>query len=177
MSFNRSSGVLLHPSSFPGRLGIGTLGAAALEWLDWLELAGQKLWQVLPLGHTGYGDSPYQSFGAFAGNPLLIDLEMLVEQGWLHADVLRDTPDFPSDLVDYGWMYVWKWPMLRAAAQMFEKNATPTQRETYLEFRRVLFRSARPRQRSVSRPARGKTGAVAPRHPKSRARRKSGCPR
>lgn len=137
MSFNRSSGVLLHPSSFPGRLGIGTLGVAAREWLDWLSEAGQQLWQVLPLGHTGYGDSPYQSFGAFAGNPLLIDLETLVEQGWLHSDVLEQVPDFPSDLVDYGWIYVWKWPMLRDAAQTFAQIATPAQREAYQQFRSV----------------------------------------
>jgi 4-alpha-glucanotransferase len=133
--FTRSSGVLLHPTSFPGRLGIGSLGAAAREWIDWLERAGQKLWQVLPLGHTGYGDSPYQSFGAFAGNPLLIDLETLETQGWLHPDVLRDAPTFPADLVDYGWMYVWKWPMLREAARTFQQKATLSQRQAYMDFR------------------------------------------
>ena len=83
MSFQRSSGVLLHPTSFPNKFGIGSLGKAAYDWLDWLESAGQKLWQILPLGHTGYGDSPYQSFCASAGNPLLIDLELLVKDSLL----------------------------------------------------------------------------------------------
>ena len=111
------------------------MGAAARDWIDWLERAGQKLWQVLPLGHTGYGDSPYQSFGAFAGNPLLIDLETLETEGWLHPDVLRDAPAFPADLVDYGWMYVWKWPMLREASRAFQQKATLVERQSYMNFR------------------------------------------
>ena len=78
MPFPRSSGVLLHPTSLPGRFGIGDLGAEALDFLDLLAAAGQRLWQVLPLGPTGYGDSPYQCFSAFAGNPLLICLDDLI---------------------------------------------------------------------------------------------------
>ena len=83
MSSSRSSGVLLHPTSLPGRFGIGDLGASAFEFIDLLAAAGQRLWQVLPLGPTGYGNSPYQCFSAFAGNPLLIALDELIEQGWL----------------------------------------------------------------------------------------------
>ena len=81
MSFPRSSGVLLHPTSLPGRFGIGDLGRGAFEFIDMLASAGQRLWQVLPLGPTGYGDSPYQCFSAFAGNTLLVSLESLIEDG------------------------------------------------------------------------------------------------
>ncbi|HQH73066.1 MAG TPA: 4-alpha-glucanotransferase, partial [bacterium] len=75
MKFPRASGILLHPTSLPGRYGIGDLGPEAYRFVDFLAGAGQRLWQVLPLGPTGYGDSPYQCFSAFAGNPLLINLE------------------------------------------------------------------------------------------------------
>jgi 4-alpha-glucanotransferase len=134
-TFNRSSGVLLHPSSFPGRFGIGTLGFAALEWIDWLSNAGQKLWQVLPLGHTGYGDSPYQSFGAFAGNPLLIDLELLEKDGFLPMEALQNAPDFPQDSVDYGWIYIWKWQVLRQAAALWQEKADPNLKAMFGDWR------------------------------------------
>ena len=77
MASTRASGLLLHPTSLPGRFGIGDLGPEAARWVDFLAAAGQKLWQVLPLGPTGYGDSPYQSFSAFAGNPYLVSPERL----------------------------------------------------------------------------------------------------
>src|SRR5215470_14743919 len=96
MTFPRSSGVLLHPTSLPGRFGIGDLGPSAFEFIDFLGAGGQRLWQVLPLGPTGYGDSPYQSFSAFAGNPLLISLERLVEQGYLTPPELFAPPPFPA---------------------------------------------------------------------------------
>jgi len=83
----RSSGILLHPTSLPGNLGIGTLGAEARRFVDFLAGAGQRIWQVLPLGPTGYGNSPYQCFSAFAGNPLFISLEALVEEGLLSAKI------------------------------------------------------------------------------------------
>src|SRR5436190_8146346 len=100
----RSSGILLHPTSLPGPYGIGDLGPAAHGFADFLAASGQHLWQVLPLGPTGYGDSPYQLFSAFAGNPLLISPERL------HADGLLDTldpPSFPPDEVDYGAVIGW----------------------------------------------------------------------
>ena len=83
VSFPRSSGILLHPTSLPGRFGVGDLGPEAYRYVDFLASAGQKIWQVLPLGPTGYGDSPYQLFSAFAGNPLLISLERLADDGLL----------------------------------------------------------------------------------------------
>jgi 4-alpha-glucanotransferase len=105
MSFRRSSGVLLHPTSLPGDFGIGDLGPGAFEFIDLLASAGQRLWQVLPLGPTGYGDSPYQCFSAYAGNPLLISLEQLIENGLLTTTEVRNqhvsTPgsvDFPAVL-------------------------------------------------------------------------------
>ena len=79
----RRAGLILHPTSLPGPYGIGSLGEQAFAWLDFLEAAGMRLWQVLPLGPTGYGDSPYQSFSAFAGNHYLIDLQLLVREGLL----------------------------------------------------------------------------------------------
>ena len=90
MTFPRSSGVLLHPTSLAGRFGIGDLGPSAFEFIDLLSAGGQRVWQVLPLGPTGYGDSPYQSFSAFAGNPLLISLEDLQKQGLLDDSDLHD---------------------------------------------------------------------------------------
>ena len=85
MSFPRSSGILLHPTSLPGRYGIGDLGPSAHEFIDLLAAAGQRVWQVLPLGPTGYGDSPYQSFSAFAGNPLLLSPDRLAADDLLDA--------------------------------------------------------------------------------------------
>jgi 4-alpha-glucanotransferase len=100
--FTRSSGILLHPTSLPGRYGIGDLGDSAFRFVDWLADQAQGVWQVLPLGPTSYGDSPYQTLSAFAGNPNLISLDRLVERGWLSQDDLADVPDFPTDRVDYG---------------------------------------------------------------------------
>ena len=83
MKFDRSGGILLHPTSLPGPYGIGDLGPQAYRFVDWLASTGCKLWQVLPLGPTGYGDSPYQCFSAFAGNPYLISFDALIEDGLL----------------------------------------------------------------------------------------------
>src|ERR671911_367218 len=85
MSFPRSSGILLHPTSLPGPFGIGDLGPEAYKFVDFLVEAGQSLWQVLPLGPTGYGDSPYACYSAFAGNTLLISPEKLVKEGLLDS--------------------------------------------------------------------------------------------
>lgn len=100
--FTRSSGILLHPTSLPGRYGIGDLGDSAFRFVDWLAGQAQGVWQVLPLGPTSYGDSPYQTLSAFAGNPNLISLDRLVERGWLAEADLADVPDFPADRVDFG---------------------------------------------------------------------------
>jgi len=101
----RTSGILLHPTSLPGRYGIGDLGPEAYRFADWLAEAGQHIWQVLPLGPVGYGESPYQLYSAFAGNPLLISLEEL------GADV--HPPTFPDDRVDFERVVPWKMAALR----------------------------------------------------------------
>ncbi|MBT3193563.1 MAG: 4-alpha-glucanotransferase, partial [Verrucomicrobia bacterium] len=116
MAFERSAGVLLHPTSLPGQHGIGTFGACARAFVDFLAASGQTLWQMCPLGPTGYGNSPYQSFSAFAGNALLIDLDVLVEGGWLAASDLEGAPDFPGERVDYPAAIACKMPLLRKAA-------------------------------------------------------------
>ncbi|HTH13203.1 MAG TPA: 4-alpha-glucanotransferase, partial [Spirochaetia bacterium] len=90
----RQSGVLLHPTSLPGPHGVGELGPQAFRFVDFLAASGQVLWQVLPLGPTGYGDSPYASFSTFAGNPLLISLDALVKAGDLSISDLADVPGF-----------------------------------------------------------------------------------
>jgi len=121
----RNSGILLHPTSLPGPYGIGDLGGEARRFVDFLVRAGQTLWQVLPLGPTGYGDSPYQCFSAFAGNPLLISPEALVEDGLLTADDLRDVPAFPDDHVDFGPVIAWREALLGRAAERFREGAAP----------------------------------------------------
>ena len=115
----RKSGILLPVSSLPSRYGIGTFSREAYEFVDFLRDAGQKLWQILPLGATGYGDSPYQSFSTFAGNPYYIDLEKFIEQGWL-TEAECDACDFggSEEYVDYEKMYFSRFVLLRRA---FEK--------------------------------------------------------
>ncbi len=120
MTFERSSGVLLHPTSLPGPYGIGDLGPQAYGWIDWLAAARQRLWQTLPLGPTGYGDSPYQCFSAFAGNPYLISPDLLVEDGLLRQDEASATPASSADRVDYGPVIKHK---LRLLAQAFVRFA------------------------------------------------------
>ena len=115
----RHAGVLLHPTSLPGAYGIGALDEHAGAFLEFLSLAGFKYWQICPLGPTGYGDSPYQCFSAFAGNPYLISLESMVEEGLLGQDLLDFAPDFPAGQIDYGAIYHWKLPLLRQAAIAF----------------------------------------------------------
>jgi 4-alpha-glucanotransferase len=119
VKFPRACGVLLHPTSLPGPNGIGELGHDAYHFVDFLTRAGQKIWQVLPLGPTGYGDSPYQSFSAFAGNPLLISTERLVQNGYLTAADLVARPAFPADHVDFARIIDWKFPLLARAADRF----------------------------------------------------------
>jgi 4-alpha-glucanotransferase len=131
----RRSGILLHPTSLPGRFGIGELGPEAHRFADFLAGAGQGLWQVLPLGPTGYGDSPYQCFSAFAGNPLLISLESVAEDGWLEAADLGSAPDFPRDTVDYDAVAAFKLPLLDRAFRRFEESAGAADREAFDAFR------------------------------------------
>jgi len=129
LSFSRASGILLHPTSLPGRFGIGDLGNEAYRFADFLASAGQKLWQMLPLGPTGYGNSPYQSLSVFAGNPLLISLEKLAEEGFLEPADLDNAPPFPRDRVDYDAVAKFKLPLLQKSSELFEKKASQAQRD------------------------------------------------
>ena len=122
MKNERLSGILLHITSLPGPYGIGTMGKEAFEFVDFLVLSGQKIWQLLPLGHTGYGDSPYQCFSAFAGNPLLIDLDKLIEDGILEESELPKNLVFNDDKVDFGQAFNYKYVVLRKAYERFKAS-------------------------------------------------------
>jgi 4-alpha-glucanotransferase len=124
LKFERAGGILLHPTSFPGSYGIGDLGAEAYEWVDFLRDAGQKLWQILPLGPTGYGDSPYACFSAFAGNPLLISPDILLGQGLLPFDELEGVPEFSETLVEYGKVLEWKMKLLQSSYAIYKERAS-----------------------------------------------------
>jgi 4-alpha-glucanotransferase len=122
MQFKRSSGILLHPTSLPGGHGIGDLGRSAYEFVDFLEKCGQKLWQVLPLGPTSFGNSPYMSYSAIAGNSFLISLDNLVERGLLEPDDFGEIPDFPTDTIDYDLTKSYKAKLLKIAYDRFLQN-------------------------------------------------------
>ena len=120
MKFKRSSGILLHPTSLPGRFGVGDLGGEAYRFVDWLASAGQAYWQIMPLGPTGYGDSPYSSFSAFAGNTLLVSPEKLAEDGLPARPDIEHAPDLPAERVDYGRVIEYKRGLLEKAFQNFK---------------------------------------------------------
>ena len=144
MRMNRLSGILLHPTSLPGPYGIGDLGPTALDFIERLAEAGQRIWQVLPLGPTGFGDSPYASFSSFAGNELLISPDLLAEEGLLERRYLRAAPAFPSSRVDYGSVIPWKRNLLDSAASAFLAGASPERRAGFelLQIRRRILASA-----------------------------------
>lgn len=134
MKFPRASGILMHPTSFPGRFGIGDLGDAAYRFVDFLVSAGQSYWQVLPLSPTGYGDSPYQGLSAFAGNPMLISPQKLVEAGHLSPADLDALPHFPQDKVDFGPVIYHKMRLLSRAFSNFKAQAPPDQKKAFSQF-------------------------------------------
>ena len=136
MTLSRSSGVLLHPTSLPGPYGIGELGVHATSFIDWLAQAGQHYWQVMPLGPTGYGDSPYQAFSAFAGNPYLVSLQDLRAEGLLQANDFDVIPEFDSERVDFGQQYIWRNQMLDRAYARFEVEGLTTKHPLQTEFQR-----------------------------------------
>lgn len=136
MRFPRASGVLAHPTSFPGPHGIGDLGSAAFDFVNWLAAAGQRLWQVMPLGPTGYGDSPYASPSSFAGNPLLISLPWLAGEGLLEQGDIERDPGFNTFHVDYGRVIEYKLPLLRRAFNRFRAGAGAGQRPAFEAFTR-----------------------------------------
>ena len=134
MAFPRRSGVLLHPTSLPGRFGIGDLGDAAYRFVDFLAAAGQTDWQVLPMSPTGYADSPYQGLSVFAGNPMLISPDKLAAAGHLTADDLAVIPPFPAQSVDFGWVIPYKMRLLDHAFSRFRNEARAGQREAFERF-------------------------------------------
>lgn len=130
----RRSGILLHPTSLPGRFGIGDLGPEAYRFVDFLQETGQSLWQILPLGPTGYGNSPYMSFSAFGGNLLLVSPEKLVDDGWLDAADLNDPPAFPLERVDYPAVIDFKLLLLRKAFERFSSREQEAGPPDYFSF-------------------------------------------
>ncbi|MFN7521661.1 MAG: 4-alpha-glucanotransferase, partial [Aphanizomenon sp.] len=134
MPFPRSSGILLHPSSFPSRFGIGDLGLEAYRFIDFLKNSGQQYWQVLPLGPTGYGNSPYMCYSAMAGNYFLISPEKLLEEGFLITSDLADLPDFPQDKVDFNEVIPIKVNLLIKACEDFKTKANSTQKQAFAKF-------------------------------------------
>ncbi len=121
----RSAGVIMHIASLPGKFGIGTFGKEAYEYVDFLEKAGLHYWQILPLGQTGYGDSPYQSFSAFAGNPYFIDFDLLAEDGLLKKEeYINENYGDNKEYIDYGLLFQVKYNVLKIAYNNF-KNKKP----------------------------------------------------
>lgn len=132
--FPRCSGILMHPTSLPGRYGIGDMGPAAYQFVDFLASAGQSYWQVLPLSPTGFGDSPYQGLSVFAGNPLLISPDLLLEEGLLVPEHIADIPPFPDDRVDFGRVIPYKTALLEQSFAHFRSHATEHQRAAFAAF-------------------------------------------
>ena len=129
----RASGVLLHVMSLPSPYGVGDVGTAALAWIDRLREAGQSWWQVLPLGPTGYGDSPYQSLSSFAGNELLVSPDWLIEDGLLRVNDCEGAR-FSPDAVDYDAVAPFKHRLLETAWTNFHAGARPELRAAYMQF-------------------------------------------
>ena len=134
MTLQRQSGILLHPTSLPGPHGSGDFGAAAYHFVDWLVAGGQTLWQMLPLGGIGPGNSPYMSPSVFAGNELLIDLAQLREAGWLKEDDLAADADFSAARVNYPATRRFRMARLRLAARRFFAGARPQTHKAYSAF-------------------------------------------
>jgi len=135
--FNRASGVLVHPTSFPSPYGMGDLGAGAYEFIGFLKEAKQKLWQVLPLGPTGYGDSPYQSFSSFAGNHYLISPDELKKQGWLTDEDLLAPPESNPRNINFGSAIIYKMGLLKKAYENFKSGAKAAQKTRLTKFNKA----------------------------------------
>ena len=132
---NRTSGVLLHPTSLPGRFGIGDLGDELLDFLDWAQSAGLRIWQVLPLNVPGYGNSPYGCLSSYAGNPLLISPQRLLEAGLLPHDALDELPELPGGLVDFDRVKTLKYDLLMRSHEHFAEHASHAQRRELASFK------------------------------------------
>ncbi|MEG4288433.1 4-alpha-glucanotransferase [Microcoleus sp. C2C3] len=134
MLFPRSSGILLHPTSFPSRFGMGDMGIEAYRFIDFLVESDQQYWQVLPLGPTGYGNSPYSCYSAMAGNPLLINPELLRDDQLLGDEDFANLPEFPLDYVDFERAIALKVPLLKKACENFKAKASPMQQKEFSGF-------------------------------------------
>jgi 4-alpha-glucanotransferase len=134
---SRGAGVLLHPTSLPGNTGIGTLGRWARRFVDFVADAGMKYWQICPVGPTGYADSPYQCFSAFAGNPYLIDLDDLKNEGLLQEADLDPLRALPSNYVDYGAQWNLRWDVLEKAFLTFTRTALAPAKDAFQRFRQI----------------------------------------
>jgi 4-alpha-glucanotransferase len=135
MTFERASGILLHPSSLPGPYGIGDIGPEAFRWIDFLASSKCSLWQVLPLGPTGYGDSPYQCFSAFAGNPFLVSPGALIAEGLLDPDDVIEDNHLPADKVDFGAVIPYKLGILDRSYIQFQHNGLPEIKKEFDNFK------------------------------------------
>lgn len=124
MTFPRAAGILLHPTSLPGAYGMGEIGPEAHRWLSHLHAMSQKLWQVLPLGPTGYADSPYQTLSTFAGNPMLVSIAALREERLLQEADVKDFPALPKTHVEYGPTIAARSKALHKAATSFPRRAS-----------------------------------------------------
>ena len=133
MAFPRATGILLHPTSLPSPGGIGDFGPAAYRFVDFLATARQGLWQVLPLGPLGYGNSPYSATSAFAGNPLLISLERLAEHGWIEPSKISDLPRAVGP-IDYESIFYRKMPLLAEAARNFVRKGDASAHSRFQQF-------------------------------------------
>ncbi|MCS6807941.1 MAG: 4-alpha-glucanotransferase [Bacteroidota bacterium] len=132
--FSRSSGILAHITSLPCRFGIGDMGPSAYQFVDFLHAARQRLWQVLPLTPTGYGNSPYYSYSAMAGNFLLISPDMLKQQGYLSDDDIASIPSFPDQRVDFARVIPYKMSLLEKAFTHFTQRASSTDKAEFERF-------------------------------------------
>jgi 4-alpha-glucanotransferase len=130
----RKSGILLHPTSLPGEWGIGDLGVWAYRFADFLQDSGQRLWQVLPLGPTGFDYSPYQAYSSMAGNPMLISLQTLVDRGWLLPRDLRNSARFPAGTINFNTVIPFKKKLLKKAASAFFRNGSDPLRQKFHDF-------------------------------------------
>jgi len=130
----RRSGVLAHPTSFPSRYGVGDLGQGAYDFIEFLRMAGQSVWQVLPLGPTSFGDSPYQSLSTFAGNRILISPDLLAEEGYLSEADLADVPEFDRAKVDYGPVLDYKTALYRKAYVNFVASGAAAAKKAFKNF-------------------------------------------
>ncbi len=158
MNFPRSSGILLHPTSLPGPFGIGDLGPAAYDFADFLVAGGQSLWQVLPLGPTGYGDSPYACYSAFAGNPLLVSPDRLVSEGLL-TKAESAAPSLSDERVEFVAAHEFKEALLRKAFEKYQRTTNTSLRSEFETFQQsavdwlddyALFRALKDAQGGVA---------------------------